>query len=212
MGRGVYLCIEGLNGSGKSTLVEVLADQLRSEGDLVSVIGFPSTNLVGEVARGLIRGDKMNMNALIYLMAADGELNDRTIRTWLRQGRIVISDRHPVLPALVYQSGAMHSSALFKSIIHSVCASIVPVDVLALIDVPAEVAIERTRQRSKYTGYFETEELAVVERRREVYRELIEDAQYAVSRSGWTTILSGEESVENQVARLSAHIGKARSL
>lgn len=53
-GPGFFISVEGVDGSGKSTQAGLLAERLRREGELVTLVRDPGTTHLGEQVRTLL--------------------------------------------------------------------------------------------------------------------------------------------------------------
>jgi dTMP kinase len=177
VGRGRYLCFEGVNGCGKSTVTATVEAEIIAAGHRVCPIMFPSgRSTAGMLVRSYLRGDQelQNPKAMIYLYTADAHLVDPWLRANLASGMHVVADRHTNISGRVYQL-AHHT----KEHIEQLCATtdlMVPDD-LFIIDVPVEVALERIQMRAKYESkHYETKEVALFEEYRARYLELASTA------------------------------------
>lgn len=91
--RGVFVSVDGPSGAGKSTIVQHLAQLLLAAGEDVHVTAEPSSGPIGDMCRELT--DTVTGHALACLYAADRYHHVETeIRSHLRAGRVVISDRY----------------------------------------------------------------------------------------------------------------------
>lgn len=97
---GKFIVFEGIDGSGKSTQLKILAERLKKEGyDTVSIdfpqYGQKSAGLVEEYLNGKY-GTPLSVGpyrASIFYACDRYDASFR-IREWLKQGKIVISDRY----------------------------------------------------------------------------------------------------------------------
>lgn len=94
---GLFITFEGVDGSGKTTQIEMLRDQLRSEGHSVEVIREPGGTAIGEKIRSLLldksNGEMSSETELLLYEAARAQIVHERILPSLREGRIVICDR-----------------------------------------------------------------------------------------------------------------------
>lgn len=97
---GKFIVIEGLDGSGKSTQNNLLAQRLKKEGYKVEKIDFPqygtkSAGLVEEYLNGKYGSSKeVGPYRASIFYACDRYDASFKIKKWLKEGRIVISDRY----------------------------------------------------------------------------------------------------------------------
>ena len=108
--KGKFIVFEGLDGSGKFTQAKLLAKYLRKKGCKVAMIDFPQ---YGEKSAGLVEnyltGKYGNPQEVTPYIASIFYAVDRydasfKIRKWLKEGKIVISDRY-VVSNIGYQGG-----------------------------------------------------------------------------------------------------------
>ncbi len=144
---GFFLALEGPDGGGKSTQAARAADWLRGLGFDVVACRDPGGTALGERLREVVLSDEsvrpsMRAEMLLY-MASRAQLVDEVIRPALTAGRIVVSDRF-LLSNLVYQGTA---GGLDVAVIAAIGAAatdgLVP-DLTLILDVPPDVARERT--------------------------------------------------------------------
>ncbi len=100
----MFISFEGVDGSGKTTQVELLAEQLRSQGREVVATREPGGTDLGERIRDMIlHGDEMAPWAEASLFAAArAQLVDEVIRPALARGADVLCDRY-IDSSLAYQ-------------------------------------------------------------------------------------------------------------
>jgi len=97
---GKFIVFEGIDGSGKSTQLKLLRDRLEEDGYKTAVIDFPqygkkSAGLVEEYLSGKYgKSQEVTPYQGSVFYACDRFDASFQIRDWLKQGRIVISDRY----------------------------------------------------------------------------------------------------------------------
>lgn len=98
--RGKFIVFEGIDGSGKSTQTKFLIKKLKKEGYKVAKIDFPqygtkSAGLIEEYLNGKYGSSKEvgPWRASIFY-ACDRYDASFKIRKWLKEGKIVVSDRY----------------------------------------------------------------------------------------------------------------------
>jgi len=131
--------------------VRFLAEWLRSRGHKVVVTDEPTDGMIGRVLKRALRGElKLPVAAEALLFAADRVQHiAEVIRPALKAGKIVITERY-FYSSLAYQSARGLSMAWLDGIN---MAAIRP-NLSILIDVPAEVALQRIK-RSRRLDKFE---------------------------------------------------------
>lgn len=109
MVNGIFISIEGPEGAGKTTIINMLADNLKSEGFEVMATREPGGIDIAEQIRQVIL-DKNNTamdprtEALLYAAARRQHLTEK-VKPALEEGKIVLSDRF-VDSSLAYQGYA----------------------------------------------------------------------------------------------------------
>lgn len=104
--KGLFITFEGLDGCGKSTQMDLLADDLRDHGYVVTITREPGGTAVGEDIRRLLldpqhHGMSARAEALLYA-AARAHLVEKVIRPALDDGQVVLCDRY-LDSSLAYQ-------------------------------------------------------------------------------------------------------------
>ena len=154
--KGYFICFEGIDGSGKSTQAALLASAMKARGiDCVS-LAEPSDGAYGLEIRKMLSKDSLpaveRQVELFILDRADDA--QRNIIPALSTGKTVIIDRYHFSNA-AYQ-GAMGLDSAFileENRKHSFPEP----DIVFLIDIPPEEALERVKSRSQ-TDIFEKKE------------------------------------------------------
>ncbi len=142
----MFIVFEGIDGSGKGTQARLLADHLLKAGKKVVLTEEPTKELfTGYFTRILLRSkDTPHPRTIALMMAADrNEHVEKVIRPALEAGEIVISERY-YWSSYVYQ-GLQGVSVRFLNCLNS---DFPRPDVTVLIDVPAEVAMQRIMGRA----------------------------------------------------------------
>jgi len=100
MKKGVFIVIDGSDGSGKGTQTRILIDNLKKKGFQVEMADFPqfgnkSAALVEEYLNGKFGSAKevTPYQASIFY-AVDRYAASFQIRTWLEEGKVVVSNRY----------------------------------------------------------------------------------------------------------------------
>ncbi len=98
--HGKLIVLDGLDGSGKSTQTKLLVQRLRDEGYAVESIDFPqygswSAAFVEQYLRGNFgSAEKITPYQASLFYALDRFAAKEKIQQWLRQGKVVISNRY----------------------------------------------------------------------------------------------------------------------
>ncbi len=105
--RGPFICMEGLDGSGKTTQTKLLVEKLSKSHNAVYT-AEPSNGRIGSFIRKgvLYGGRRLSSVTEALLFAADRiEHIENEVLPYLRQGRLVVSDRY-LYSSLAYQGAA----------------------------------------------------------------------------------------------------------
>ena len=177
MSNGKLLVFEGIDGSGKSTLSKAVATALAQLAlDQWQWATYPSPDTpIGRLIRQTFDGTVViGKEAMLWLFTAEAVDGDQQTRKLLADGVSLVLDRHALCSAQIYQ-GEVHS----LNVISMVQApwSFVPPDFLFIVDVPATVALSRSRRRDKPVDlmYEDSDDAAFLSRlttRREDYLAL----------------------------------------
>lgn len=151
--RGIYVAIEGIDGSGKTAVARALNNTLALKGYTTAIVREPYSE---EIRRILSLFPDLDPLVEAYLFAADRMLLHYTVlKPLLEKREIVISDRSYVA-SLVYQTvrGAPREA------VEALNAHCIKPDVVFLLDLPVEVAVERLeKKRGRQLRHLERREL-----------------------------------------------------
>ncbi|HEY6254895.1 MAG TPA: dTMP kinase [Xanthobacteraceae bacterium] len=203
--RGRFITFEGGEGTGKSTQAAALAQRLRAMGIGVVLTREPGGSPGAEIIRhvllsGAAKALGPDAEAILFAAARDDHVVS-TIEPALARGRWVVSDRF-VDSTNVYQGALGHVNPLLLGGLRRVTIGTLKPDLTFILDVPAEVGLDRASQRRGEAGAdrFEAESLDFHERLREAYLHLAasepdrcvlidaRDAQAAVTTRIWDTV------------------------
>jgi dTMP kinase len=172
---GKFITFEGGDGAGKSTQIRLLATRLQNSGRTVVTTREPGGTPTAEtIRRLLLSGLAEPLGAegeAVLFAAARADHVDQIIRPALERGDWVLSDRF-VDSTRVYQGGAGADETLLNALERVAVGSTLP-DLTIILDIPAELGLERVRGRLVAVGAppdrFEAEALAEQERRRQAF-------------------------------------------
>lgn len=159
-GSGTLVAVEGIDGSGKSTVANQLCDALRREERLVFETREPTDSYVGTAVREALRDPDMDPVSEALLFAADHARHVGTIREALDDGAVVVSDRYSV-SWRVYQSLTLEPSFEASGVDPGawlddlVDPFEVEPDLVLVLDLPVERALERLSSRGEALEKFE---------------------------------------------------------
>ena len=155
MTPGIFITFEGSEGCGKSTQLEHLVHRLKNVNldRTIVTLREPGGTPLGEEIRRLLKhtapGWSVVPEAELLLFAASrAQLVRETIRPALASGNIVICDRF-LDSTTVYQGVARRLEPASVTAINDFAAGTFRPDVTFLLDLPADLAMERARQREQ---------------------------------------------------------------
>ncbi len=153
MGRGRFIALEGIDGSGTTSQRGALAAALEARGHSVLQTCEPSEGSIGRMVRSRLASNAtpLDRRALALMFAADRLDHVATeIEPALAAGRIVLTDRY-VLSSWAYQSLDCPLSWVQTLNEHAPWP-----DLTLVLDVPADVAMQRVAARRGTPEIYET--------------------------------------------------------
>ncbi len=175
---GRFVTFEGGEGAGKSTQMKRLAERLNEIGYRVVTTREPGGSQGAEVLRHVLLSGAVEplgpkMEATLFA-AARADHVDQVIRPALVSGAWVLCDRFAD-STRVYQGVDGAVSPGMIELLERVALDGVRPDITLLLDVPAEVGLERAARRrapGERADRFEKDTLALHRRRREAFLSL----------------------------------------
>lgn len=203
-GTGRLIVLEGIDGSGKTTVARRLADALREAGHPVLETQEPTDSYVGTAVREALADPNHDPVSEALLFAADHAGHVARLHRALEDGAVVVSDRYST-SWLVYQSITLEPAfdeaadprAWLEGIVDPF--ELAP-DLVLVLDLPVEVALDRVDGRHRASEKFE--QGTFLKRVRGRYLELAQER-------GWETVDANrpvEQTVEACLARVDALI------
>jgi dTMP kinase len=176
--KGKFITFEGGEGSGKSTQIRLLAEALRKKGFDVVLTKEPGATEPGAKIREILlspKTKKLCPEAETLLFMADrAQHMDEIVIPALKQGRIVISDRHAD-STLAYQG---YGRGLDKEKIKEFnlfAAKKIKPDLTLVLDIEAEKGLKRTiKQEFGQNDRIEKEKLEFHKKLIEGFRKIAE--------------------------------------
>ena len=144
--KGLFIVIEGPDGSGKSTMAKKIGDYFQLKGKKIEFTREPGGTEISEKIREIIL-DKNNFEmdyrteALLYAAARAQHVNEKII-PWLKEGKIVISERF-VYSSLVYQGIGRKLGIPEVKKINDFATSGLEPDLVLFFDINPEDALKR---------------------------------------------------------------------
>ena len=185
--RGRFLTLEGPEGSGKTTAARHLAEWLRGRGVATVLTQEPGGTPLGEEIRRIVlhmRGmsDDLDPRADALLYAAGRAQHvARVIRPAIERGEWVVCARYAD-SSLAYQGAGYGNDMTELRRLQDFATFGLRPDLTLLLDVPVEIGLERTRRRSEWNRFEDTEEVTFFERVRAAYLALAraEEARFRI--------------------------------
>lgn len=178
--KGVFITFEGNEGCGKSTQIAMLCDYLKSRKIECVLTREPGGTVLAEKIRALLldvkSGAKIFPKAeLLLFEAARAQHVDEIIKPALASGKFVISDRF-FDSSTAYQGGARGLGEAFVKSANALAVGDCIPDLTILLDVPAELGLERARVRDGgYSDRMGSEKLEFYESVRRSFLKIAQD-------------------------------------
>lgn len=180
MEKGKFIVFEGGEGSGKSTQAKLLADYLRSQGKAIVLTKEPGgDDLVCKEIREILlkkeHSGKFSYRAELLLFEANrGQHVDYVVRPAVKDGKIVLCDRHDA-STYAYQCGARNvcSFGEFSSINNFATGGLKP-DFYFYLDIDPVEGLKRKKDENVETR-FEKETLEFHQRVRDGFLDYLEN-------------------------------------
>lgn len=153
---GLFLTFEGIDGSGKSTQARLLADHLRTTGDVVLTREPGGSPGAEEIRALLLTGDPDRWSAeteILLFTAARRDHLEKTILPALGAGKTVISDRFAD-STRIYQGATRGDLRATVDRLHSLMIGREP-DLTFVIDMDPGAALSRGLARKSGEDRFE---------------------------------------------------------
>ena len=187
---GLFITVEGLDGSGKTSAVKYLAEALRAQGVEVVTTREPGGTATSEELRRLIVGQSEEpldpMARLLMVMAGRIQHLKNLIYPALKEGKVVLSDRY-IDSMHVYQGymdGLRPAILMLENMQEIRYLSNRP-DMTLLMDLPAEVAFERTKKERESDNKFTEGNLEVLSKHYDYYHMRMSEASREAPGSIW---------------------------
>ena len=159
--------VEGIDGSGKTTQAMLLKKFLESKGFPVELLKEPTNGSIGVLIRKILREDKNPDPHRMAKLYADDRYENyiKYLKPALSSGKIVVMDRY-VISSMAYQCAG---GVPLEKVIQLNDFAPKP-DLVIIIDLPVEVALERMKAMGKNVDSFERKEF--LKKVREKYIQL----------------------------------------
>jgi dTMP kinase len=177
--RGRFITIEGGEGTGKSTQAAMLAGRLKAFGLGVILTREPGGSPGAEAIRHVLLSGAAqplgsHAEAILFSAARDDHVR-QLIRPALESGRWIVCDRF-IDSTRIYQGVLGNVDPRVIRGLERIAVGDTRPDLTCILDVPAEVGLERASHRRGRTSpdRFEAETVEFHNKLRDAYRELAE--------------------------------------
>ena len=152
---GFLIVLEGIDGTGKSTQARLLTAALREEGRRVVLSREPTDGAFGQRLRASANSGRLSPEEELQLFLQDRrELVETLIEPALQGGEIVILDRY-FFSTMAYQGARGFDPQEIRRVNEEFAPR---PDLLLLLDLPIEVALDRIGIRDGEANEFEQRE------------------------------------------------------
>jgi dTMP kinase len=151
--RGYLITFEGSEGSGKTTQVNRLAERFEKHNFDVLVTREPGGTPIGEEIRRILMHSEVGSNMkpeteLLLFAASRAQLVREVISPAIASGKVVLCDRF-LDSTTVYQGVGRRIASEPVSMINKFAVGELMPDITVIMDLPAEVGLERARHRAR---------------------------------------------------------------
>lgn len=191
--KSAFISFEGIDGSGKTTQLELLAEQLRTEGHHVLLTREPGGSPGAEEIRTLVlQGDPDRWSAeteLLLFTAARRDHLERTILPALAAGKIVLCDRFADSTRM-YQGLSRGDLRQAVDTLHALMIGTEP-DLTVLIDINPALGLRRAKSRHGTEERFEDFGESLQARMRQGFLTLAAEQPHRIR------VVDGDRSIED---------------
>ena len=191
--NSAFISFEGIDGSGKTTQLELLAEQLRTEGHQVLLTREPGGSPGAEEIRTLVlQGDPDRWSAeteLLLFTAARRDHLERTILPALAAGKIVLCDRFADSTRM-YQGLSRGDLRQAVDTLHALMIGTEP-DLTVLIDINPALGLRRAKSRHGTEERFEDFGESLQARMRQGFLTLAAEQPHRIR------VVDGDRSIED---------------
>ena len=174
---GLFITVEGGEGAGKSTCVDVVTQELESQGWSVVRTREPGGTTLGEELREVLLGHRdggMDSGTELLLMfAARCEHLAKVIQPALDAGKAVLCDRFTDA-TYAYQGGGRGIDPQRIAVLENWVQQGLRPNLTLLLDLPVEIGLERAGTRGELDR-FEVEANSFFQKVRKAYLDIAQD-------------------------------------
>ena len=181
--RGIFITFEGIEGSGKTTLMDLVAHALREKGFDPLLSREPGGTDLGIALRNVLLDPGVaGMEAVTELMLFGADRAQHVaevVRPTLEAGGMILCDRFSDA-TLAYQGHGRGVPPETVNAVDGAARGGIRPDMTVLLDLPAELGLERARRRNNLAAdqsesRIDEEELAFHHRVREGYLRIMKE-------------------------------------
>ncbi|MHC4716486.1 MAG: dTMP kinase [Planctomycetota bacterium] len=152
--RGKFIVLDGPDGAGKSTQLDLLAELLARQGAEVERVRDPGGTSVGDKIRQILldraNGDMVPLCEMLLFMASRAQLIAEKVRPAVTAGKVVLCDRF-ISATIAYQGASGVEAQPIIDVGNLAVQGVWP-DLTVVLDLPAEVGLERVGRRVAQAG------------------------------------------------------------
>lgn len=171
---GKFITVEGTEGAGKSTAMRFIEEYLSPTFPLVLTREPGGTKLAEAIRHLLLHAKETErvapMTELLLMFAARAQHIHHLIKPSLQAGKWVVSDRY-IDATYAYQVGGRELNLETISLFDKQVVGDVYPDLTILLDIPAELGMQRTEKRGGEKDRIEQEQISFFDRVRTTYLE-----------------------------------------
>jgi len=144
--RGKFIVLDGIDGAGTTTHCRLLAEWFSSMNYEVLLTKEPTDGKVGKIIRQILQKKEQKTRPIFdaLLFAADRQDHQDLIKSALKEGKTVISDRY--LESNICYQGQYLDIEFIKMI----NKDIINPDVTFILDIPVEISFQRKEMNEKF--------------------------------------------------------------
>lgn len=190
MKQGLFITFEGADGCGKTTQIELLDRYLQNEGFKTLLTREPGAKGLGEKLREILLNyeGEVSSNCESFLFLADRAQHvDCIIKPALKEGRIVLCDRHTD-STLAYQGFGRGLDLERINFLNNIVAGGLKPDLTIVFDIDIETSMKRV---GKNKDRMESAGVEFFNRVREGYLEIAKNEPKRVK------VINSADSIEN---------------
>lgn len=170
--KHTFITLEGIEGAGKSTQAKLLTEALNQKGFNTTLTREPGGIETSEAIRAiLLHKDIEPVSELLLYEAARAEHFCKVIKPALDSGKIVVCDRFADA-SIAYQGYGRGLDIKMVEELNKIATFGKMPDLTIIVDIPAQLAFERLKQRGNAPDRFERLDIKFFERVRTGYLDL----------------------------------------